>query len=281
MTSSASTWCAPSFVTMVTGSTSSSLLMFPRRRSLSASSSRAPRSPDGSGLAAASSGMVSWIVSAVPGATASPSAGEANESQESGLVKMLSRSLVSSPSAISGPSWGTPSSSSHSSLYVAGCPFPSRETTSYPENWPAPFSSDEASGSFASMYPVIRFSNATYWPFNAASRLSSFSEDCGTASGMLETVASACAVADGPCSSSIRRAYVLPSTWEMNSSICSVRPSPWSSTATSTSVRHARLSASGMVSSFPTSSGGAGLSMAWAASRSVSSPFRPCPNQSG
>ena len=60
-----------------------------------------------------------------------------------------------------------------------GASFPARSVTSYPVNWLAPFSLVPASGSCASMYPMIAFSNAAYWPDNAASRASSMSPSDG------------------------------------------------------------------------------------------------------
>lgn len=49
-------------------------------------------------------------------------------------------------------------------------PSASREATSYPASWLAPFSSAPASGSCASMWPMSAFSSAPYWPASAASR---------------------------------------------------------------------------------------------------------------
>lgn len=152
MTSSAVTWWFPSFVTMVTGSTSSSLSMFSRRRSRScpaARSGRPPLVPPASRMSetcrAASSDSSSTVPSGMPCPPASdvktirgpwpvscpgfvPAVPEVSaavvsgvsvavlkESHESGLSKMPSRRLLSSVSVASGPSWTIPSSSNQSS----------------------------------------------------------------------------------------------------------------------------------------------------------------------
>ena len=60
-----------------------------------------------------------------------------------------------------------------------GAPFPTRSVTLYPANWLAPFSLAPASGSCVSMYPMIAFSNAAYWPDNAALRASSIPPSAG------------------------------------------------------------------------------------------------------
>lgn len=152
MTSSAVIWWFPSFVTMVTGSTSSSLSMFSRRRSRScpaARSGRPPLVPPASRMSetcrAASSDSSSTVPSGMPCPPASdvkticgpwpvscpgfvPAVPEVSaavvsgvsvavlkESHESGLSKMPSRRLLSSVSVASGPSWTMPSSSNQSS----------------------------------------------------------------------------------------------------------------------------------------------------------------------
>ena len=147
MISSESTRWLPSFVTMVTGSTSNSLLMFPRRcfRSLSdgsfrasvvfpaserisetccaASSSRRftapsgmPRSEDSDANTICgpllSTGSGSFLSDA---AAADVEGVVPKESQESGLSKMPSLIRVSSFHVILGPSWTRPSSSNQSS----------------------------------------------------------------------------------------------------------------------------------------------------------------------
>lgn len=101
------------------------------------------------------------------------------ESQESGPSKMPSLIRVSSFTVTLGPSRTRPSSSNQSSRQDVGESFPTRSVTSYPANWLAPFSLVPASGSCASMYPMIAFSNAAYWPDNAASRTSSIPPSAG------------------------------------------------------------------------------------------------------
>ena len=146
MISSESTRWLPSFVTMVTGSTSNSLLMFPRRcsRSLSdgsfrasvvfpaserisetccaASSSRRFTAPSGMPRSEDSDAntICGPLLSTGSGSFSSDAAADVEgvvpkESQESGLSKIPSLIRVSSFTVTLGPSWTRPSSSNQSS----------------------------------------------------------------------------------------------------------------------------------------------------------------------